>query len=151
MEWSRQMRGGAFRRSAAAGVLTLAVSAIVAAAALANETPHIKIVAPRTSTRTRTITFSGATTAQFPNLRAYWEPGKSTCATTFAAKPRLAQEWGWNEIAPEHSAGPVSFERRETVPAGDTGELHVLCAYLVNHTGHVGARAQLSYRDPALR
>jgi hypothetical protein len=144
------MRGRAFRRFAAAGVLTVAVLAIAGAAALANETPHIKIAAPRTSTR-RTITYSGATTAQFPNLRAYWERGTASCAPTFAAKPRLAQEWGWNDIVPQHSAGLVSFEHKETVHAGDTGELHVLCAYLVNHAGHVGARAQLSYRDPALR
>jgi hypothetical protein len=131
-------------------VLTVAVLAIAGAAALANETPHIKIAAPRTSTR-RTITYSGATTAQFSNLRAYWERGTASCAPTFAAKPRLAQEWGWNDIAPLHSAGLVSFEHKETVHAGDTGELHVLCAYLVNHAGHVGARARLSYRDPALR
>ena len=61
------------------------------------------------------------------------------------------QEWGWNDIVPQHAVGLVSFERKETVAAGDTGELHVLCAYLVNHSGHVGARAQGSYRDPALR
>jgi hypothetical protein len=145
------MRGRAVRRCTAAVVLTVAVSAMAAATALANESPHIKIAAPRTSARARTITFSGATTAQFPNLRAYWERGKASCAPTFADKPRLAQEWGWNDIAPEHSAGLVSFEHRETVHSGDTGELHVLCAYLVNHTGRVGARAQLSYRDPALR
>ncbi len=144
------MRGRGFRRFTAAAVLPLAVSAIAGAAALANESPQIKIAAPRTSTR-RTIIFSGATTAQFPNLRAYWERGKASCAPTFAAKPRLAQEWGWNDIAPQHSTGLVSFEHKETVHAGDTGELHVVCAYLVNHTGHVGARAQLSYRDPALR
>lgn len=145
------MRGRAFRRFTAAVLLTMAVSTITAAAALANENPHIRIAAPRTSTRARTITFSGATTAQFPNLRAYWERGKATCASTFADKPRLVQEWGWNDIAPQHAIGLVSFERKETVPAGDTGELHVLCAYLVDHTGRVGARAQLSYRDPALR
>lgn len=145
------MRGRAFRRFTAAVVLTLAVSAIAGAAALANENPHIKIAAPRTSTRARTIIFSGATTAQFPNLRVYWERGNANCATTFAEKPGLAQEWGWNDIAPQHSAGLVSFEHKVTVHAGDTGELHVLCAYLVNHTGQVGARARLSYRDPALR
>jgi hypothetical protein len=144
------MRGKAFRRFTAALVLTLAVSAIAAAASLANENPYVHIAAPRTSTR-RTIIFSGATTAQFPNLRAYWERGRATCAATFADRPRLAQEWGWNDIAPQHSAGLVSFEHKETVYAGDTGELHVLCAYLVNHTGEVGARGQLSYRDPALR
>lgn len=134
----------------AALVLTLAVSGIAAAASLANENPHVKIAAPRTSNR-RTIIFSGATTAQFPNLRAYWERGRATCAVTFAGKPRLAQEWVWNDIAPQHSTGLVSFEHKETVYAGDTGELHVLCAYLVDHTGDVGARAHLSYRDPALR
>ena len=37
------MRGRAFRRLAAAGVLTLAVSAIAGAAALANENPHINV------------------------------------------------------------------------------------------------------------
>ena len=144
------MRGRAFRRFAAAGLLTLAVSAIAAAAAVANETSHVKIAAPRTSTRVRTITFSGATTTHFPNLRTYWERGKSTCAATFADRPRLVHEWWWNDIAPDHAVGLVSFERKETVPAGDRGELHVLCAYLVNHSGHVGARAQLSYRDRAL-
>ena len=71
------MRGTAFSGLTAAVVLTLAVSAISAAAAFANENPHIKIAAPRTSTRVRTITFTGATTAEFPNLRAYWERGKS--------------------------------------------------------------------------
>ncbi len=145
------MRGRPFRRFAAAGVLTLAVFAIAGAAALANEGPHIKIAAPRTSSRARTVIFTGATTAQFPNLRAYWERGKASCAPTFAAKPGLAQEWGWNDIAPPHAVGLVSFEHNETVHAGDTGEGHVLCAYLDNHAGHVGARAQLSYRDPALR
>lgn len=145
------MRGRAFRRFAATAVLTLAVSVIAASAALASEGPHIKIAAPRTSPRARTITFSGATTAEFPNLRAYWERGKATCAARFADKPRSVQEWGWNDIAPRHAVGLVSFEHKTTVPAGDTGELHVLCAYLVNHTGHVGARARLSYRDPALR
>ena len=145
------MRSQAFRRFTAAVVLTLAVSAIAAAAALANENPHVKIAAPRTSTRARTVTFSGATTAQFPNLRAYWERGKTTCASTVADRPILAQQWGWNDIAPQRAVGLVSFERTETVHAGDTGELHVLCAYLINHAGHVGARAQLSYRDPALR
>jgi hypothetical protein len=147
------MRGRAFRRFAAAGVLTMAISMIAAGggAAVASESPHVKIVAPRTSAHTRTITFSGATTAQFPNLRAYWERGKATCAATFADRPRLVQEWWWNDIAPQHAAGLVSFEHKETVRAGDMGELHVLCAYLVNHSGHVGARAHLSYRDPALR
>ena len=47
--------------------------------------------------------------------------------------------------------GLVSFEHKETVHSGDTGESHVICAYLVNHAGHVGARTQLAYRDPALR
>jgi hypothetical protein len=148
------MRGRAFRRFATAGVLTLAVSATAVAAASANESPHITIAAPRTSDRARMITFSGATTAQFPNLRAYWETvshSRATCAATFADKPRLAQEWGWNDIVPQHAVGLVSFERKEAVRAGDRGELHLLCAYLVNHSGHVGARAQASYRDPALR
>ena len=144
------MRGRVFRRFTPAVVLTLAVSAVGGAAALASENTHIKIAAPRTSTR-RTITFSGATTAEFPNLRAYWERGQANCKPTFADRPRLAQEWEWNDIAPQHSAGLVSFERKETVHAGDTGELHVLCAYLVNDAGDVGARAQHSYRDPALR
>ena len=58
---------------------------------------------------------------------------------------------GVERLVPQHAVGLVSFEREETVAAGDTGELHVLCAYLVNHSGHVGARAQGSYRDPALR
>ena len=148
------MRGRAFRRFATAGVLTLAVSATAAAVASANESPQLRVAAPRTSARARTITVSGATTAQFPNLRAYWETvshGRATCAATPADRPRLAQEWGWNEIVPQHGVGLVSFERKETVAAGDRGELHLLCAYLVNHTGHVGARAQGSYRDPALR
>jgi hypothetical protein len=148
------MRGRAFRRFAAAGVLTVAVSATAVAVAGANESPHIKVAAPRTSERARTITVSGATTAQFPNLRAYWETvshGRATCATTFADRPRLVQEWGWNDIVPQHAVGLVSFERKERVAAGDRGELHILCAYLVNHSGHVGARAQGSYRDPALR
>ena len=144
------MRGRAFRRFTPAVVLTMAVSAVFSAAALANENPHIKIAAPRASTR-RTITFSGATTAEFPNLRTYWERGQTSCKPTFADRPRLAQEWGWNDIAPRDSAGLVSFERKESVYAGDTGELHVLCAYLVNDAGHVGALAQLFYRDPALR
>ncbi len=148
------MRGRAFRRFATAGVLMLAVSATAAAVASANESPHIKVVAPRTSERARTITFSGATTAQFPNLRAYWETvshSRATCAATPADRPRLAQELGWNDIVPHHAAGLVSFEHKQTVAAGDRGELHLLCAYLVNHSGHVGARAQGSYRDPALR
>lgn len=148
------MRGRAFRRFAVAGVLTLAVSVTAAAAASANESPHIRVVAPRTSERARTITFSGQTTAQFPNLRAYWETvshSGATCAATFADKPRLAQEWGWNDIVGQHAVGLVSFERKETVAAGDRGELHLLCAYLVNHSGQVGVRAQASYRDPALR
>jgi hypothetical protein len=132
----------------------LAVSAPAAAVASADGVPHIKVVAPRISERARTITFSGATTAQFPNLRAYWETvshGRATCAATVADRPRLAQEWGWNEVVPQHAVGLVSFERKETVRAGDRGELHILCAYLVNHSGHVGARTQASYRDPALR
>jgi hypothetical protein len=148
------MRGRAVRRFAKAGVLTLAVSATAAAAASANESPHVMIAAPRTSERARTITFTGATTAHFPELRAYWETvpdGRGTCAATFADRPRLAQGWGWNDIVSQHAVGIVSFERKETVRAGDRGELHVLCAYLVNHSGHVGARAQGSYRDPALR
>jgi hypothetical protein len=148
------MRGRAFRRFAAAGVLTLAVSAIAVSASVANENPHIRIAAPRTSERARTITVSGATTAQFPDLRAYWERvagGGATCAATFAERPRLVQEWGWNDIVSQDAVGLVSFERKETVAAGDTGELHLLCAYLVNRSGHVGARAQGSYRDPALR
>jgi hypothetical protein len=135
-------------------VLTLAVSAIAAAASIASESPHIRLAAPRTSERARTITFSGATSAQFPHLRAYWEPvlhSGATCAGTFAARPRHAQAWEWNDIAPQHAAGLVSFERKETVAAGDTGEIHLLCAYLVNHAGHVSARARGSYRDPALR
>ena len=148
------MRGRAFCRFAASGVLTLAVSAIAASAAIANESPHIKVVAPRTSERARTITFNGATTVQFPDLRAYWERvvgGRASCAATFADRPRLAQEWGWNDIVPQHAVGLVSFERKETVAAGDGGELHVLCACLVDHSGHVGARAEGSFRDPALR
>ncbi len=148
------MRGRAFRRFAAAGVLTLAVSATAAAAAIANENPHVNVAAPRSSTRARTIIVSGATTAQFPDLRAYWErvvDGRPTCAATFADRPRLVHEWGWNDVVPQHAVGLVSFERKETVAAGDRGELHVLCAYLVNRSGHVGARAQGSYRDPALR
>jgi hypothetical protein len=147
------MRGRAFRRFATAGVLGLVVSAIAATGALGNETPHVKIVAPRTSAHTRTITFSGATTSHFPNLRAYWERlGVSKpCAATFAERPRLVQQWEWNDMVPQHAVGLVSFEHKETVPAGDRGELHVVCAYLVNHAGHVGARAQLQYRDPALQ
>jgi hypothetical protein len=148
------MRGRAFRGFTAAGVLALAVSAIGGATALANESPHIKVAAPRTSPRARTLTFSGATTAQFPNLHAYWElvtNGRATCAVSFADRPRAAHPLGWNEIVPQHAAGLVSFERKEMVPAGDMGALHVLCAYLVNHSGHVGARAQGSFRDPALR
>ncbi len=77
--------------------------------------------------------------------------GRASCAATFAGRPRLVQEWGWNDIVAQHAVGLVSFERKETVAAGDTGELHVLCAYLVDHSGRVGARAQGSYRDPALR
>ena len=150
MKRGGQMRGSATRRFTGALVLTLAISAVTAAAALANETPHVKIAAPRTTTR-RTIIFSGAATAEFPNLRAYWERGKATCAPTFAAKPRLAQEWRWNDIAPQDAAGLVPFERKETVYSGDTGDLYVLCAYLENRAGDVGARGQLSYRDPALR
>jgi hypothetical protein len=132
----------------------LAVSATAASAASANGIPHIKVAAPRTSERVRTITFSGATTAQFPNLRAYWETvshSRATCAATVAGRPRLAQEWGWNEIVPQHAVGLVSFERKEKVAAGDRGELHLLCAYLVNTSGHVGAHVQASFRDPALR
>lgn len=148
------MRGRGIRRFATAALLTLAVSATAAAVASANASPHVKVVAPRTSTSARTITFSGATTAQFPNLRGYWETvshSSATCAATFADKPRLAQEWGWNDIVPQHAVDLVSFERKETVRVGDTGELHLLCAYLVDHDGHVGARAQAFYRDPALR
>jgi hypothetical protein len=148
------MRQRAFRRFATGAVLALAVSAIAAVVASANASPHIKVAAPRISERARSIALSGATTAQFPNLRAYWEAVSSvgaTCAATFAAKPRHAQEWGWNGIVPQHAAELVPFERREVVAAGDRGELHLLCAYLVNDSGHVGARAQGSYRDPALR
>ena len=148
------MRHRAFRRFATAAVLAVAASASVTVVASADGTPHIKVAAPRTSTSARTITFTGATTAQYPNLRAYWETvshSRATCAATFADKPRLAHEWGWNDVVPQHAVGLVSFERKETVHAGDKGELHVLCAYLVNHSGHVGARAQASYRDPALR
>ena len=144
------MRGRSFRRLAAAAVLIVAVSATTGTAAFANETPHIRIAVPRTS-RTRSIIFSGATTAAFPNLRAYSELGGAGCAATIAGKPRSAREFAWNDVVPQHAQGLVSFERTETVPAGDTGELHVVCAYLVNSAGHVGARAQLSYRDPALR
>jgi hypothetical protein len=135
-------------------VLTLAVSATAAAMASANAIPHIKVAAPRTSERTRTITLSGATTVQYPNLRAYWETlshSSATCAATFADRPRLAPEWGWNDVVPQHAVDLVSFERKESVASGDKGELHILCAYLVSHSGHVGARAQASYRDPALR
>jgi hypothetical protein len=148
------MRQKAFRRFATAAALALAVSASAAVVASANGSPHIKVAAPRTSGSARTITFTGATTAQYPNLRAYWETvshSRATCAATFADRPRLAQEWGWNDVVPQHGVELVSFERKETVNAGDKGELHVLCAYLVNHSGHVGARAQASYRDPALR
>jgi hypothetical protein len=148
------MRGRAFRRFAAAGVLTLVVSAIAAAASIATESPHIKIAAPRISERVRAITVSGATSAQFPNLRAYWEPvlhSGAACAATFAARPRHSQGWEWNDVVPQHGSGLVSFERKETVAAGDRGALHLVCAYLVNHAGHVGARARGSYRDPALR
>ncbi len=144
----------AFRRLAAAAALAVAVSASAAVVASANGSPHIKVAAPRTSASARTITLTGATTSQYPNLRAYWETvthSRPTCADTFANKPRLAHEWGWNDVVPQHAVGLVSFERQETVHAGDTGELHVLCAYLVNHGGHVGARALASYRDPALR
>jgi hypothetical protein len=148
------MSGRAFRWFAAAGVLTLAVSAIATDAAIASESPHVRFVAPRTSETARTITFSGATTAEFPNLRAYWEPvlhSAATCAGTFADRPRHAREWGWNDVVPQHATGLVSFERKETVAAGDRGEIHLLCAYLINRAGDVGARARGSYRDPALR
>jgi hypothetical protein len=62
----------------------------------------------------------------------------------------VAQEWGWNDIVPQHAAGLVSFEHKERVASGDGGDLHILCAYLVNHSGHVGAHAHGFYRDPAL-
>jgi len=144
----------AFRRFATAAVLALAASATAAVVASASESPYIRVAAPRISERTRMITISGATTAQFPNLRAYREIISSsavTCAPTVADRPRLAQEWGWNDVVPQHAVGLVLFDRNETVAVHDRGELHILCAYLVNQSGHVGARAQSTYRDPSLR
>jgi len=134
-------------------VIAIAAFATAAAVASANASPHIRVAAPRISERARMITLSGATTAEFPNLRAYWETvvgSRATCAATFADRPRNAMEWGWNDIVPPHAVDLVAFERRETTAAGDRGELHLLCAYVVNHGGHVGARAQGSFRDPAL-
>jgi hypothetical protein len=148
------MRGNAFRRFAATAALTLAVSATAAAAAFANEGPQIRVAAPRTSERARTITFSGETTAHFSNLRAYWEPVLHTgtaCAHSFAHRPGRAQTFGWDHIVPQHAAGLVSFHYQETVTSGDRGEIHVLCAYLENGAGDVGARARGAYRDPAQR
>lgn len=150
------MRGRAFRRVATGGALALAVFAIAAGWALATESPHIKIVAPKTSERARTLIVSGATTSQFPDLRVYLESppaDRGECAFTFAGKPPRAREWGWNDVVPNHAVGLVSFERKEdrAIRVGDTGELHLLCGYLVDRTGRVGARTQLKYRDPATR
>src|SRR5258708_21532042 len=113
--------------------MTLAVTVAAAGVASASERPHIKLAAPGISERARTITVSGATTAQFPNLRAYWETvshSRASCAATFAGKPRPAQAWGWNDIVPEHVAGLVSFEHKERVAARDRGDLHLLFADL---------------------
>jgi hypothetical protein len=150
------MRGRAFRRVATAGVLAVGVFAIAAGWALAAEGPHIKIATPRTSERGRTLIVSGATTSQFPDVRVYLEsppPNRGDCAATFADRPRHVQIWGWNDVVPSHAVGLHSFERNEerAIPVGDTGKLYLLCGYLVDRAGHVGARTHIKYRDPATR
>jgi hypothetical protein len=145
------MRGRAFRRFGAAGALALVVSATGATVALGNETMHVKIAAPKTSARERTITLTGATTSQFRHLRGYRErvATGASCAVSFESRPNHALQFGWNDLVPHNASGLVSFERKEKVLAGNTGQRWLVCAYLVNDAGHPGARAQFSYQDVA--
>jgi hypothetical protein len=59
------------------------------------------------------------------------------------------QKFGWIDLVPHDATGLVSFERKEKILAGNTGERWLVCTYVVNDAGHADARGQLSYQDVA--